>query len=288
MVQYLGHPEDQRHVTAPPMRLQKRHELTSQRNEAAITRHDDIHGAESRARDPGRDQRAAPADPRSAGRLAADADTDRPCADLLPGWARGGAQDSRGGRRAADARGVREVRDLFQHRDRRCGGSDRRPRSDRQERPGRGDALGQRPTTSASAPTLADELRPTAPPSPTSSLSRSSRDDGGRASWATGRQGQGRKRAMARTTSRSKLLKLPEPLRIRAKSWRQAAGGWARVAARTDDAGEWRIVLLEVRRAVLGRLVNGELECLTPNPSVSSASASRAGHASGRDLRRAP
>ena len=40
------------------------------------------------------------------------------------------------------------------------------------------------------------------------------------------------------------VSKLPEPLRIRAKSWRQAAGGWARVAARTDDAGEWRIVLL--------------------------------------------
>lgn len=40
------------------------------------------------------------------------------------------------------------------------------------------------------------------------------------------------------------VSKLPEPLRDRAKSWRQAAGGWARVAARTDDAGEWRIVLL--------------------------------------------
>ena len=37
------------------------------------------------------------------------------------------------------------------------------------------------------------------------------------------------------------VSKLPEPLRDRALSWRRAAGGWARVAARTDDAGEWRI-----------------------------------------------
>lgn len=40
------------------------------------------------------------------------------------------------------------------------------------------------------------------------------------------------------------VSKLPEPLRSRAESWRAAAGGWARVAARTDDADEWRIVLL--------------------------------------------
>ena len=40
------------------------------------------------------------------------------------------------------------------------------------------------------------------------------------------------------------VSKLPEPLRSRAESWRAAGGGWARVAARTDDAGEWRVVLL--------------------------------------------
>ncbi len=34
---------------------------------------------------------------------------------------------------------------------------------------------------------------------------------------------------------------LPEPLRSRAESW---WGQRARVAARTDDAGEWRVVLL--------------------------------------------
>ena len=35
------------------------------------------------------------------------------------------------------------------------------------------------------------------------------------------------------------LSKLPEPLRDRAKSWRQAG---ARVAARKDDAGEYMIM----------------------------------------------
>lgn len=49
---------------------------------------------------------------------------------------------------------------------------------------------------------------------------------------------------MAKNYVQIYVSQLPEPLRIRAKSWRQAAGGWARVAARTDDADEWRIVLL--------------------------------------------
>lgn len=40
------------------------------------------------------------------------------------------------------------------------------------------------------------------------------------------------------------VSKLPAELRSRTESWRAAGGGWARVAARTDDAGEWRVVLL--------------------------------------------
>ena len=37
------------------------------------------------------------------------------------------------------------------------------------------------------------------------------------------------------------ISKLPEPLRGLAQSWRKEG---KRIAARTDDAGEWRIMLL--------------------------------------------
>jgi len=39
------------------------------------------------------------------------------------------------------------------------------------------------------------------------------------------------------------LSKLPEPLRIRAESWRREMRNVI-IAARTDDAGEWRIMRL--------------------------------------------
>ena len=52
---------------------------------------------------------------------------------------------------------------------------------------------------------------------------------------------QGNRSQVAENYVQINVSKLPEPLRGLAQSWRQEG---KRIAARTDDAGEWRIMLL--------------------------------------------
>ena len=51
---------------------------------------------------------------------------------------------------------------------------------------------------------------------------------------------------MAENYAHINLSKLPAELRTLAESWRRAG---ARVAARTDDAGEWRIMKMRPNEA---------------------------------------
>lgn len=54
---------------------------------------------------------------------------------------------------------------------------------------------------------------------------------------------QGNRSQVAANYAQINLSELPEPLRIRAESWRKEMRNVI-IVARTDDAGEWRIMRL--------------------------------------------